>query len=237
MASLVAAIRNAGDHHHRSSDKPGAVWDARHEFGSRAGAQGTGRDRPSLRHKDADDHEKSGLAAGKTFDGLPRGLDGDAKLPGGHDGPLPIRTAQQRSFGKHLGTVGRRKRGDGRRWSCRDGFDYWNFDVWRFEICQRPSDGSRRSERRRAVTASAMIRVVNLRKEFSTRQGMQAAVRGVDFEVNEGEIFMLLGPSGCGKTTTLRCIAGLETPDEGEIRLSEQVVFGSGGEITVPVYQ
>jgi iron(III) transport system ATP-binding protein len=82
-----------------------------------------------------------------------------------------------------------------------------------------------------------MIRVVNLRKDFSTRLGTHAAVRGVDFEVNDGEIFMLLGPSGCGKTTTLRCIAGLETPDEGEIWIDNQKVFTNRDQTVVPVYR
>ena len=82
-----------------------------------------------------------------------------------------------------------------------------------------------------------MIRVVNLYKDFSNRHGMHQAVRGADFEVHEGEIFMLLGPSGCGKTTTLRCIAGLEQPDDGEIWIDGQMVFGRHGETIVPVYK
>ncbi len=45
-------------------------------------------------------------------------------------------------------------------------------------------------------------------------------VNGLSFEVMEGEIFALLGPSGCGKTTTLRCIAGFETPDRGSVTLA-----------------
>jgi iron(III) transport system ATP-binding protein len=82
-----------------------------------------------------------------------------------------------------------------------------------------------------------MIRVVNLHKDFFTSRGTHAAVRGADFEVNEGEIFMLLGPSGCGKTTTLRCIAGLENPDDGEIWIDGQMVFSNRGQTTVPVYK
>ncbi|MBI2357687.1 MAG: ABC transporter ATP-binding protein [Deltaproteobacteria bacterium] len=82
-----------------------------------------------------------------------------------------------------------------------------------------------------------MIRVTNLRKQFVTKHGALAAVRGVAFEVKEGEIFMLLGPSGCGKTTTLRCIAGLEAPDEGEIWIGEQLVFADRGQKIVPVYK
>ena len=49
--------------------------------------------------------------------------------------------------------------------------------------------------------------------------GKVPAVRGVDLDVAPGEMVSLLGPSGCGKTTTLRMIAGLETPDAGEIRI------------------
>jgi len=52
------------------------------------------------------------------------------------------------------------------------------------------------------------------------RFGSHAAVTGLNLEVQRGEFFSLLGPSGCGKTTTLRMIAGFETPDEGEIRLN-----------------
>ncbi|HWT98136.1 MAG TPA: ATP-binding cassette domain-containing protein, partial [Terriglobales bacterium] len=44
-----------------------------------------------------------------------------------------------------------------------------------------------------------------------------AAVDGIDLSVPEGAFVTLLGPSGCGKTTTLRMIAGLETPDDGEV--------------------
>jgi multiple sugar transport system ATP-binding protein len=61
----------------------------------------------------------------------------------------------------------------------------------------------------------SIIRLERLRKEF----GDLAAVEGLDLEVGEGEFLCFLGPSGCGKTTTLRMIAGLETPTSGEIYL------------------
>ena len=45
------------------------------------------------------------------------------------------------------------------------------------------------------------------------------AVADADFSIGSGEFFSMLGPSGCGKTTTLRMIAGFETPTDGAIRL------------------
>lgn len=64
------------------------------------------------------------------------------------------------------------------------------------------------------------LRLVNLSKRF----GKAVAVQDLNLEIQDGEIMTLLGPSGCGKTTTLRCIAGLLRPDEGEIYLGEKRV-------------
>lgn len=50
------------------------------------------------------------------------------------------------------------------------------------------------------------------------------AVENLDLNIEEGEFVSLLGPSGCGKTTTLRMLAGLEFPSEGEIRIGDRVV-------------
>jgi multiple sugar transport system ATP-binding protein len=61
------------------------------------------------------------------------------------------------------------------------------------------------------------IKVEDLRKEYDVASGTEVAVNGVSFRVEEGEFLTLVGPSGCGKTTTLRCVAGLETPTSGTI--------------------
>ncbi|MGI6698905.1 MAG: ABC transporter ATP-binding protein [Christensenellales bacterium] len=60
-----------------------------------------------------------------------------------------------------------------------------------------------------------LLSLRSLSKSYET----QEALRGVDLDVYAGEFLTLLGPSGCGKTTTLRLIAGLETPDGGEVYL------------------
>ena len=59
---------------------------------------------------------------------------------------------------------------------------------------------------------------------LTKRFGAVAAVRGLDLEIQEGELLTLLGPSGCGKTTTLRLIAGLEVPDAGEVLFGGRAV-------------
>jgi putative spermidine/putrescine transport system ATP-binding protein len=58
------------------------------------------------------------------------------------------------------------------------------------------------------------------------RYGEVEAVSGIDLDIRDGEFFSMLGPSGSGKTTTLRMIAGFETPTEGRILLHGQDVTG-----------
>jgi len=66
----------------------------------------------------------------------------------------------------------------------------------------------------------SMIRLVNMTKRF----GKTVAVHRANLEIEKGEFVVFLGPSGCGKTTTLRCIAGLDDPDEGEVYIDGELV-------------
>lgn len=61
------------------------------------------------------------------------------------------------------------------------------------------------------------VRLEDLRKTFRTISGTTVAVEGTNLTIEDGEFFTFVGPSGCGKTTTLRMIAGLETPTSGSI--------------------
>jgi iron(III) transport system ATP-binding protein len=60
------------------------------------------------------------------------------------------------------------------------------------------------------------------------------AVKDLSLDLYEGEIFTLLGPSGCGKTTTLRMVAGLETPDAGDIFFGDRAIVSSSRRFTLP---
>ncbi len=71
-----------------------------------------------------------------------------------------------------------------------------------------------------------MLRVDKLTRVFGAEADRHAGgIRDANFIVPQGSFFTLLGPSGCGKTTTLRCIAGLETPDSGTIEIGGRIVF------------
>ncbi len=65
------------------------------------------------------------------------------------------------------------------------------------------------------------VRVSNLSKRY----GDIVAVDDITVDFEKGTLTTLLGPSGCGKTTTLRCIAGLETPDRGVIAIGDNTVY------------
>ena len=67
----------------------------------------------------------------------------------------------------------------------------------------------------------AGIEIVGLSKAFTVDGKPLPVLKGVNLSLREGEITVVLGKSGCGKTTLLRLVAGLETPDGGEIRMPE----------------
>ena len=64
------------------------------------------------------------------------------------------------------------------------------------------------------------LRLHNLRKDYGTT----AAVDGISLDIPPGSFLVLLGPSGCGKTTTLRMLAGLDTPTGGEIYFGDTLI-------------
>lgn len=70
--------------------------------------------------------------------------------------------------------------------------------------------------------------------QMTKKFGQVTAVKELTLEIENMEFVTLLGPSGCGKTTTLRCLAGLEEPDQGEIYFGSRCVFSSTKGIMVP---
>ena len=74
------------------------------------------------------------------------------------------------------------------------------------------------------------IKIRNLTKKF----GKVLALDHVDLDIEPGTFLTLLGPSGCGKTTLLRCVAGLEDPDEGEIYIGNTLIFSHDKGVSVP---
>ena len=82
-----------------------------------------------------------------------------------------------------------------------------------------------------------MISIRRLQKRFDVSDGVIAAIRSLDLEIAEGELFVIVGASGSGKTTLLRCIAGLETPDSGEIRIGDRVVSSDNPPTWIPPQQ
>lgn len=76
------------------------------------------------------------------------------------------------------------------------------------------------------------VRVSDLLKRYGSTVALD--MRGGSLEVGKGEIFVVIGPSGSGKTTFLRCIGGLEIPDQGDIVIGDLIVFSSTKKINLP---
>lgn len=81
-----------------------------------------------------------------------------------------------------------------------------------------------------------MIRIDGISKTFKRRSGAGETkpVDDISLEVRRGEMVVLLGPSGCGKTTLLRCVAGLERPDSGRIRIQGRTVWDASHDVFIP---
>jgi iron(III) transport system ATP-binding protein len=75
-----------------------------------------------------------------------------------------------------------------------------------------------------SASTSSKLELRNLSKVFGQGKEQVMAVDSIDLDINPGEFITFLGPSGCGKTTTLRMIAGFETPSQGSILLDGQDV-------------
>src|SRR3954454_14763393 len=69
-----------------------------------------------------------------------------------------------------------------------------------------------------------LVELVGIHKAF----GDNVVLDGVDLRVARGEVIVIAGPSGSGKSTMLRCVNGLETVDQGEVRFDGQPVTGKG---------
>jgi len=81
--------------------------------------------------------------------------------------------------------------------------------------------------------ATPILQLSGVSKVF----GGATVVNNVNLQIESGEIFTLLGPSGCGKTTTLRLVAGLETPDAGGILLQGRPMASPDRRINVPPHK
>ena len=81
--------------------------------------------------------------------------------------------------------------------------------------------------------AGSGLKLMDVTKLF----GRVRAVDALSLDVREGEVFTLLGPSGCGKTTTLRIVAGLEEPDQGEMYFGERPIVSVSRGTFVPSHK
>jgi iron(III) transport system ATP-binding protein len=79
----------------------------------------------------------------------------------------------------------------------------------------------------------AEVRIEGLHKEFRGKPPTVAA-NSLSLTIEDGEFLVLLGPSGCGKTTTLRCLAGLESPDRGRISIGGALALDAARGIDLP---
>jgi putative ABC transport system ATP-binding protein len=87
---------------------------------------------------------------------------------------------------------------------------------------ERPADSTSRAVERQALSTAALDPIVEARgleKTYDTGVVRVEALRGVDLVLRRGEMVAIMGPSGSGKTTLLNCLSGLDSIDEGELRI------------------
>ena len=71
-------------------------------------------------------------------------------------------------------------------------------------------------------------------KELTKKFGDNLVVNNISFTVPSEKFVTILGPSGCGKTTVLRCIVGVEKPDEGKMNLGDKILFSKNDNMLIP---
>jgi NitT/TauT family transport system ATP-binding protein len=78
----------------------------------------------------------------------------------------------------------------------------------------------------RAMAEKPQVEILNAGKVYRSKRGDVAALQDIDLTIGMSEFVSVLGPSGCGKSTLLRCLAGLDHPTSGEIRIGGKPVTG-----------
>src|SRR6202007_2682802 len=84
-----------------------------------------------------------------------------------------------------------------------------------------------------AEAEASSLSIRNIRKSFPAPDHpltQRPVLDGVAFSLAPGELVSLIGPSGCGKSTLLRLIAGLDSPDSGELRIANEPITGPSAE-------
>jgi putative ABC transport system ATP-binding protein len=87
------------------------------------------------------------------------------------------------------------------------------------EVSATPAPGALTAATPPVSTADTIISASDIHKTFRTGKVEVYALRGVSIAVQRGEMVAVMGPSGCGKTTLLNCLSGLDSFDDGEIRI------------------